>query len=50
MEMTKKLKLDVIVYTLNDPVIAKRLISYGVKGITSDRADWVKKQVNSLSE
>jgi len=50
MEMTKKLKLDVVVYTLDDPVVAKRLIGYGVKGITSNRADWIKKQVNSSSE
>jgi glycerophosphoryl diester phosphodiesterase len=48
MNTAKDLKLDVIVYTVNDPEVAKRIIKYGVIGITSDRSDWLKKQIESI--
>jgi len=47
MELARNLNLDVIAYTVNDPAIAKNLLGFGVKGITTDRAEWLKKQVNN---
>lgn len=45
MDEANKYKLDVIAYTVNDPAEAKRLINLGVKGITTDRPAWLKKQI-----
>jgi glycerophosphoryl diester phosphodiesterase len=33
------------VWTVNDPARAKELISWGVDGITTDRAAWMKQQL-----
>jgi glycerophosphoryl diester phosphodiesterase len=48
--LAKSLNLDIIAYTVNDPTIAKKLIDYGVKGITTDRPDWLKNQINNYYE
>jgi glycerophosphoryl diester phosphodiesterase len=48
MGLARSLKLDVIAYTVNDPAIAKKLIGLGVKGITTDRIEMLKDQVNKL--
>lgn len=40
--------LEVYVYTVDDPAEAKRLQSLGVKGITTDRPQWLRKQLTSL--
>lgn len=37
--------LTLYVWTVNDPEHAKELISWGINGITTDRAEWMKKQL-----
>ena len=47
-DFVKKVKdeeLLLYVWTVNDPLHAKKLISWGVDGITTDRAEWMKKQI-----
>jgi len=44
-EMTKKLNLELFTWTVDDPDEAKRLISLGVKGITTNRPGWMKEQL-----
>lgn len=46
MAQANKYNLDVFAYTVNDPEEAKRLISLGMKGITTDRPGWMKNQIN----
>lgn len=46
MAEANKYKLDVVAYTVDKPEEAKRLIGLGVKGITTNRPDWLKEQVN----
>jgi len=46
MAEANKYKLDVVAYTVDKPEEAKRLISLGVKGITTNRPDWLKEQVS----
>ena len=41
----KNAGLIVYVWTVNDPDHAKRLLSWGVDGITTDRAAWIKNQI-----
>lgn len=48
MDEAGKLKLDVIAYTVDDPIETKRLIGLGVKGITTNRPGWLKTQVDGL--
>lgn len=45
MTEANKLKLDMVTYTVDNPEEAKSLISLGVKGITTNRPDWLKEQV-----
>lgn len=45
MEKMQEQELRVYVYTVNDPVVAKRLQALGVKGITTDRPGWLRKQL-----
>lgn len=40
--------LDVYVYTVNDPRAATSLAELGVKGITTDRPQWLKNQIKNL--
>jgi len=37
--------LKLFVWTVNETEIARKLIDYGVDGITSDRPNWLKKQI-----
>ena len=37
--------LKVVVWTVNDPKIARRLIEAGVDGITTDRPGWMREQL-----
>lgn len=37
--------LKVFVYTVNDPVIADKLLAMDVKGITTDRPKWLREQL-----
>lgn len=41
----KNAGLKIYVWTVNDPGHAKRLLSWGVDGITTDRAQWIKDQI-----
>ncbi|MBI9018207.1 MAG: hypothetical protein JEZ07_13200 [Phycisphaerae bacterium] len=38
---------DLYVWTVDDPAEAKRLIKLGVRGITTNRPEWLKNQVNN---
>ncbi len=40
-----EMKMDVYSWTVNDPVEARRLISLGVRGITTDRPGWLNEQL-----
>lgn len=40
-----EMELDVYSWTINDPVEAKRLITLGVRGITTDRPGWLNEQL-----
>lgn len=43
--LANQLKLDVIAWTVDDPVEAKRLIDLGVNSFTTNRPDWLKVQL-----
>jgi len=45
-KMIKESGLKLFVWTVNEPELAKKLISYGIDGITSDRPSWLKQQMN----
>ncbi|UOB17264.1 glycerophosphodiester phosphodiesterase family protein [Abyssalbus ytuae] len=45
MQKATQLNLDVIAYTVNKPLEAKRLITLGVKGITTDKPNWLKQNL-----
>lgn len=42
----KSANLKLYIWTVNDPIIVKELFSYGVDGITTDRAGWIKTMLN----
>lgn len=46
MDKARKLKLDILAWTVDDPKEAKRLIGLGVKRITTNRTSWMKSQIN----
>ncbi|RIJ50004.1 glycerophosphodiester phosphodiesterase [Maribellus luteus] len=48
MAVAKKLNLDVLTWTVNDPAEAKRLADLGVKGITTNRPKWLKEEMSNL--
>ena len=41
----KRAGLLLYVWTVNDPDHARKLISWGIDGITTDRAEWMKKEL-----
>jgi glycerophosphoryl diester phosphodiesterase len=41
----KAAKLGLYVWTVNDVAVAKRMIEYGVDGITTDRPAWLREQL-----
>lgn len=45
MEHAKSLGLEILSWTIDDPEEAKRLIDLGVRGITTNRPSWLKKQL-----
>lgn len=45
-EMFKQNNLKIFIWTVNNPKKAIRLISLGVDGFMSDRAGWIRKEVN----
>lgn len=48
-EFIQKVKskgLMLYVWTVNDPVKAKKLYSYGINGITTDRGHWLKEKIS----
>lgn len=45
MQKMEENQLDVYVYTVNNPRVAKSLATLGVKGITTDRPQWLKEQL-----
>ena len=45
MQMASENKLEVLTWTVNDPEEARRLTKLGVKGITTDRPGWLKRQM-----
>lgn len=46
MNIASDMELEVYTWTVNDPEEANRLISLGVKGITSDRPGWLREQID----
>ncbi|HWN93893.1 MAG TPA: glycerophosphodiester phosphodiesterase family protein, partial [Methylomirabilota bacterium] len=38
--------LKLVVWTVNDPAIAKRMVEAGVDGITTDRPGWLREQLD----
>ena len=48
MTEAKKLKLDVLSWTIDDPAEAKRLTDIGVTGITTNRPKWLKEEMEKL--
>lgn len=47
-EIIKSNDIKLFVWTINDPQKVNKLISYGVDGIMSDRAGWLKNKINEL--
>ncbi|HPT21468.1 MAG TPA: glycerophosphodiester phosphodiesterase family protein [Bacteroidales bacterium] len=45
MQQAKNLSIEVCTWTVDDPAEAKRLISLGVKVITTNRPGWLKEQI-----
>ena len=48
MQLAKEFDLEVLVWTVNDPVIAKRMTGLGVSAITTDRPGWLKEEMGKL--
>lgn len=41
----REARLELIVWTVNDPKVAKQMIAAGVQGITTDRPGWLREQL-----
>ncbi len=48
MEMAERNELEVLSWTVNDPLIAKKMTDLGVKAITTDRPAWLKEEMGKL--
>jgi len=48
MKIAKENKMEVMVWTVDDPVEAKRLTNLGVTKITTNRPDWLKEELGKL--
>jgi glycerophosphoryl diester phosphodiesterase len=44
-DQAKRLNLDLFTWTVDNPDEAKRLISLGVKGVTTNRPGWMREQI-----
>ncbi len=47
-ELAKQNNLEVLTWTLDDPVKAKKLFSIGVAGVTTNRPKWLKEEIEKL--
>jgi glycerophosphoryl diester phosphodiesterase len=47
MKRAAEVKMDLFSWTVNDPDEAKRLITLGVRGITTDRPGWLNEQLSA---
>lgn len=47
-QMAKKLNLEVLTWTVNDPGIAQKMTDLSVKAITTDRPKWLKEEMEKL--
>jgi glycerophosphoryl diester phosphodiesterase len=43
-------KLELYVWTVNDPDVARDLVKLGVDGITTDKAAWLREELNKPEE
>lgn len=48
MKTAQQLNLEVLTWTVDDPIEAKRLADIGVKGITTNRPKWLKEEMTKL--
>ena len=46
----RKAKLELYVWTVNDPDIARNLVKLGVDGITTDKAAWLREELSKPAE
>ena len=46
----KEAGLKLLVWTINDPVVAGRMIEAGVDGLTTDRPGWLREQLKGASK
>jgi len=46
-EKLRQAGLEVYVWTVDSPEVARRLIGCGVAGVTTNRAEWMKRQLNA---
>ena len=44
----KENNLEVLAWTVDDPVVAKKLSDMGVTKITTNRPDWLKEEMGKL--
>lgn len=47
MDVAEKHNLEVFTWTVDDPVVAKNLAAMGVAGITTNRPNWLKEQIEN---
>ena len=50
MKRMKDAGLELIVWTVNDPAVARRMVKLGVAGITTDRPAWLREQIQVSAE
>lgn len=50
MEQMKAAGLELIVWTVNDPDVARSMVELGVAGITTDRPAWLREQLQCTGE
>ena len=50
MQRMKDADMDLIVWTVNDPEVARRMVALGVAGITTDRPAWLREQLEVSGE
>ncbi len=48
MKIAKENKLEVLVWTVDDPAVAKKLSQIGVTKFTTNRPDWLKEEMGKL--
>lgn len=48
MDLAQQLGLDVLCWTVDDPVETKRLVDLGIAGITTNRPAWLREQLDAV--